>query len=399
MSFIPRILTTELIHRAATNPVVTLVGPRQSGKTTLCKATFSDKAYVSLEPLDTREYAKADPRGFLKQFGETGVVLDEIQNAPELLHYIQDQVDNSGQMGQYILAGSQNLLISAKIAQSLAGRTAILTLLPLAYAELSQAQQAPSSVWEAVWQGGYPRLYNQAVSPTEWLADYTLTYLERDVRQLVNVGNLDQFSRFLQLSAAHTGQELHYTQLANDTGVSHNTIRTWSSVLQESFLSTALLPWLGNLRKRLVKTPKLHFLDTGLVCSLLGISTPEQLRLHPLRGAIFESWVVSEVYKFFLNQGKRPRLFHYRENSGLEFDLLIETVQGLCPVEVKSGQTLHTEFFKNFNQASQRTEDTSSFQLIEGLLVYTGETTQSRQGVTAVPWHQLAGYLAASATP
>jgi Predicted ATPase (AAA+ superfamily) len=388
---IPRTLTAVLHQRASSNPVVTLLGPRQSGKTTLCKATFSDKAYVSLEPLDTRDYAKADPRGFLDQFGDHGVVLDEIQNAPELLHYIQDRVDNNGNMGQYILTGSQNLVISAKVSQSLAGRTAILTLLPLSYTEISQAATPPANVWEAVWKGGYPRLYNQAVAPEEWLADYILTYLQRDVRQLVNVGNLDQFSRFLQLSAAHTAQEVNYTTLGNDVGLSHNTIRTWSSVLQESFLTATLTPWLGNIRKRLVKTPKQHFLDTGVVCSLLGISNPEQLRLHPLRGAIFESWVVAELHKHYLNQGKKPGLYHYRENSGLEFDVLMETPAGLTPIEIKSAQTINSEFFKNFTQAASREELATQLNVSQGKIVYAGDTPQIRHGVRVIPWGQLSG--------
>lgn len=385
---IPRTLTDILRQRAASNPVVTLLGPRQSGKTTLCKATFSDKAYVSLEPLDNRDYAKADPRGFLAQFGNEGVVLDEIQNAPELLHYIQDSVDNSGRLGQYILTGSQNLVISAKVAQSLAGRTAILTLLPLSYAEIRQADAPPGNVWEAVWKGGYPRLYNQPVAAAEWLADYILTYLQRDVRQLVNVGNLDQFSRFLQLSAAHTGQELNYTTLGNDLGLSHNTIRTWSSVLQESFLTATLMPWLGNIRKRLVKTPKLHFLDSGVVCSLLGIANPEQLRLHPLRGAIFESWVVAELQKSYLNRGKKPGLYHYRENSGLEFDVLMETAEGLVPVEIKSGQTISSEFFKSFTQAASREELAAQWCVGQGRIVYAGDAGQVRHGVRVVSWDQ-----------
>lgn len=386
---IPRVLTDVLRQRATSNPIVTLLGPRQSGKTTLCKATFSDKAYVSLEPLDNRDYAKSDPRGFLGQFGDEGVVLDEIQNAPELLHYIQDNVDNSGKMGQYILTGSQNLVISAKVSQSLAGRTAILTLLPLSYAEIRQADAPPCNVWEAVWKGGYPRLYNQAIAPEEWLADYILTYLQRDVRQLVNVGNLDQFSRFLQLSAAHTAKELNYSTLGNDVGVSHNTIRTWSSVLQESFLTTTMPPWLSNIRKRLVKTPKLHFLDSGIICSLLGIATPDQLRLHPLRGAVFESWVVSELHKYHMNQGKRPGLYHYRENRGLEFDVLMETAHGLTPLEIKSGQTISSDFFKNFTQAADREELASQLAVKQGKIVYAGENRQTRHGIQVIPWNQI----------
>lgn len=386
---IPRLLGEVLRQRAASNPVVTLLGPRQSGKTTLCRATFDAKPYVSLEPLDNREYAKSDPRGFLAQFGHEGAVLDEIQNVPELLHYIQDSVDSSGKLGQYILTGSQNLVISAKVAQSLAGRTAILTLLPLSHAELQQADLHHRDVWEAVWQGGYPRLYNPAVVAAEWLADYIVTYLQRDVRQLVNVGNLDQFSRFLQLSAAHTGQELNYTKLGNDLGLSHNTVRTWASVLQESFLTTTLLPWQGNVRKRLIKAPKLHFLDTGVVCALLGIASPEQLRLHPLRGAIFESWVVAEFYKAYLNRGKQPRLYHYRESSGLEFDVLLESSDGLVPVEIKSSQTISSDFFKNFIAAAQREDLTSQWYKGGGSIVYAGDTPQLRHGIRVVPWHRL----------
>jgi len=386
---IPRALASVLRKRAETYPVVTLIGPRQSGKTTLCRAVFEDKAYVSLEPLDTRDYAQSDPRGFLSQFRDDGAVLDEIQNAPELLHYIQDRVDNSRRSGQFILTGSQNLVVSAKVSQSLAGRTAILTLLPLSCQELSQVSSCPSNVWEMVWKGGYPRLYDQPLEPDEWLADYTLTYLQRDVRQLVNVGNLDRFSRFLQLCAARTGQELNYTTLANDVGAAHNTIRSWLSVLYETFIACAIQPWLPNIRKRLVKTPKLHFLDSGLICSLLGIANPEQLRLHPLRGAVFESWVVSELYKSDLNRGKKPRLYHYRENSGLEFDVVVETEDRSIPVEIKSSQTISSDFFKNFTRAEPRDDLASRIDVTRGRIVFAGDTGQTRHGVRVVPWNRV----------
>ncbi len=388
---IPRQLQSVLKNAAKNYPVVTLFGPRQSGKTTLCRATFPDKAYISLEPLDNRDYAKSDPRGFLAQF-TTGAILDEVQNAPELMSYIQEIVDNDPEHGRFILTGSQNFLITEKVSQSLAGRTAILTLLSFNLQELKKSGSDCSDVWEVIWRGGYPRIFDKQLSPPEWLANYTLTYLQRDVRQILNIGDIDRFGQFLKLAAAHSGQELNYSGLGGDIGVSHNTIRSWFSILQASYLSFTLPAWFPNIKKRVVKRPKHHFLDTGLLCYLLGIQTAEQLQFHPLRGAIFETWVSSEIYKGILNQGLQPSLHHYREGNGIEFDLLIDKNGRMTPVEIKSSQTITSSFFKAFRLLEKRDGLTENLEK-GGYIIYTGDQIQNRNGINVLPWNKLSELL------
>ena len=366
---------------------MTVLGPRQSGKTTLCKATFPEKAYVSLEPLDNREFAQSDPRGFLAQYKE-GAILDEVQNTPDLMSYLQENIDHAPEHGKYILTGSENFLMTEKVTQSLAGRTAILTLLPFTLEEIKKSRENCNNVWEVVWRGGYPRLFDKHLSPPDWLANYTLTYLQRDVRQILNIGDLDRFNQFLKLAAAHTAQELNFSGLGNDVGVSHNTIRSWFSILQASYLSITLPAWVANIRKRIVKRPKHHFLDTGLLCHLLGIQSPEQLEQHPLRGAIFETWVIAEVYKGRLNQGLQPSLYHYRETSGIEFDLLYEKNGRLIPLEVKSSRTISSSFFKAFRLLEKREELKRRLEG-KGYITYAGDQTQIRQTVTVLSWDRL----------
>jgi uncharacterized protein len=383
---IERQLSTSLLESSKQFPIVTLLGPRQAGKTTLCKALFKNKPYVSLEPLDVRQYAKTDPREFLAQFPH-GAVLDEIQNVPELFSYLQEIVDKTKYKGLFILTGSENFTLSAKISQSLAGRTAIETLLPFSFGELKTAQEAHENLWEQVWKGSYPRIYDDHIPPQKWLASYLQTYVEKDVRQILNITDNQLFSTFITLLASHTGQEVNYHALSSDVGVSHNTIKKWTGVLQQSFLVYLLPAWYANIKKQILKRPKLHFIDTGLVCYLLGITSPEQLRLHPLRGAIFETWVVSEIYKQGIHQGRIPRLFHYRENMGLEFDLLESVDSHMIPYEIKSGMTFQSDFLKSFKILEKRKDTPFLFQ--KGKVIYGGAASQTRGRIQIVPWYEV----------
>ncbi|HWR92689.1 MAG TPA: ATP-binding protein [Desulfobacterales bacterium] len=383
---INRTLESKLRELAGYYPVVMVTGPRQSGKTTLCQLTFPAKTYLSMEALDTREYALNDPRGFLGQYAE-GAILDEIQHAPELLSYLQGDVDARPNPGRFILTGSQHFGLSQSISQSLAGRCGILVLLPPSLAELRAFPNAPADLFSLMWQGAYPRIYDRNIPAHQWLADYIETYIQRDVRQVINVGDLQAFTGFLKLCAGRTAQEINLSALGTDAGVSHNTARAWLSVLETSYLIHRLPAWHPNIRKQIVKAPKLHLFDSGLVCYLLGIREPEQLRLHPLRGAIFESWVVAEVYKASAHSGLRPSLFHYRETRGIEIDLLIEQGEGLDAVEIKSGATTTGDFFSNLERFPVRLKSAGQKLPIRSHLVYGGDGAYQRSGAQVIPWH------------
>jgi len=320
----PRKFESVLLKLADQYPALTVTGPRQSGKTTLCRSVFPDLGYVNLEPLDQRAFAREDPRGLLAEY-PGGLILDEIQHVPELLRYIQEAVDEDDTPGRFVLTGSQHFALSESIGQSLAGRTAVLQLLPLSIDEYEGFGIPLDSLFEVLFAGGYPRIHDRGIAPKRWLADYVATYVERDVRQIANVSDLGAFSNFLRLCAAHTAQEVNLTALGADAGVSYNTAKAWLSILETSFLIVRCRAWHRNIRKQLVKRPKLHFLDSGLACHLLGIRGAEELRHHPLRGAIFESWVAGEIQKHHTHRGRRPMLFHYREFRGAEIDLLLQS--------------------------------------------------------------------------
>jgi predicted AAA+ superfamily ATPase len=385
---IHRDLLPVLLRWADVYPVVTLTGPRQSGKTTLCKGAFPDKPYVSLEPLETRAFAREDPRGFLGQYPK-GAVLDEVQHAPGLLSYIQDLVDRDPAPGRYVLTGSQHFGLSDAVSQSLAGRTVILHLLPPSLAELRRFPSAPKDLFSTLFMGAYPRIHDHRIPPERWLADYVATYVQRDVRQVLNVGDLLSFTTFLRLCAGSTGQELNLSRLGADAGISQPTAKAWLSVMESSFLCFRLGPWHTNLRKRLVKSPKLHFYDTGLVCHLLGIRNARQLETHPLRGPIFETWVASEVMKMHLHQGLEASAFHYREVSGSEVDLVIQDPDRTRLVEFKSGQTIDASWLKPLLEAKEALEAGSPGQAFEPILVYGGDQQQVRSGVQIRPWDHL----------
>jgi len=385
---IPRDLHPVLLRWAAVYPVVTLTGPRQSGKTTLCRAAFPDKPYISLEPLETRSFALEDPRGFLAQYPD-GAILDEVQHTASLLSYIQELVDRDPAPGRFILTGSQHFGLSDAVSQSLAGRTAILHLLPPSLTELRQFPAAPKDLFSTLFMGAYPRIHDQGIPPERWLADYVATYVQRDVRQVLNVGDLLSFNTFLRLCAGSTGQELNLSRLGADAGISQPTAKAWLSVLESSFLCFRLGPWHRNHRKRLVKAPKLHFYDTGLVCYLLGIRNVQQLETHPSRGAIFETWVASEVMKMHLHQGLEASAFHYREVSGLEVDLVLQTPDRTRLVEFKSGRTIDASWLKPLMDAKISLATGVSGQAFEPILIYGGDEQQVRSGVHIHPWDRL----------
>ncbi|OGQ79174.1 MAG: hypothetical protein A2289_03125 [Deltaproteobacteria bacterium RIFOXYA12_FULL_58_15] len=379
----------QVLKQASTHyPVVTLTGPRQSGKTTLCRAVFPKKAYVSLEALDMREYATRDPRGFLAEYAQ-GAVLDEIQNAQGLLSYLQGSVDDDPTPGRFVLTGSQHLALTAAVAQSLAGRTAVLTLLPLGLGELRRFPKHPKELWETVWAGGYPRIHDQHVPADRWLADYVTTYIQRDVRQVLNVGDLQAFTTFLRMCAGHTGQVLNLTALGGDCGVSHNTAKSWLSVLEASYILFRLPPWHRNTQKRFTKAPKLHFFDTGLACNLLGIRKPLDLVHHPLRGALFESWVVAEAYKHRVNQGLEPDLSFFRDHKGLEVDLVIESSSAVILAEMKSGATVADDFFAPLRRVHELVSSKVPGAEVECRVVFGGEHGQRRTDTKVIAWSDL----------
>ena len=385
---IERVLAESLLGLASQMPCVAVTGPRQSGKTTLCQACFPDLAYVTLEPLDMREFATRDPRGFLKEYRD-GAILDEVQRAPDLLSYLHQELDRDPAPGRFVLTGSQHFGLSAAITQSLAGRIGLLQLLPLSLDEVRLFPSPPADLWTTVWTGGYPRIYDRGLRPGQWLADYVATYVQRDVRQVLNVADLDSFTTFLKLAAGRTGQEINRSALGADTGVSHNTARAWLSVLETSFVLFRLPPWYRNMRKRAVKTPKLHFIDSGLACYLLGIREPDQLRLHPLRGAIFESWVASEVLKARLHRGRQSDLFHVRQDRGAALDLVAEAGSRVYAVEVKSGATVASDFFKGLQEFRRRLADQFPDLHADLRLVYGGERAETRNGVQVIPWEKI----------
>ncbi|MDA3789481.1 MAG: ATP-binding protein [Desulfobacula sp.] len=390
---INRTLEKKLHELAGYYPAVVVTGPRQSGKTTLCRMAYPNKPYVSLEALDIRDFAYSDPRGFLAEYSG-GAIIDEIQHAPELLTYLQSYIDTNPDPGRFILTGSQHFGLSQSIAQSLAGRCGILVLLPPSLEELCDFPSAPADLFPLLRQGAYPRIYDREIPAHQWLADYTNTYIQRDVRQIINVGDLQTFSGFLKLCAGRTAQEINLSKLGSDAGVSHNTARSWLSIMETSYIIHSLPAWHTNIRKQVVKAPKLHFFDSGLVCYLLGIREPEQLRLHPLRGAIFESWVVSEIYKSLAHSGLQPSLFHYREARGPEIDLLIEHGLELELVEIKSGATINTDFFKNLKRFSDRMEGAGKKRPLRSHVVYGGDDSQKRSDAQVLSWRHIQRLIA-----
>jgi predicted AAA+ superfamily ATPase len=395
---IKRTLAPRLKRAAKQLPIVTLTGPRQSGKTTLVRAVFGDYRYVSMELPDQREFALNDPRGFLDQF-DGPVILDEVQRAPELFSYIQVLADEHREWaGRFILTGSQNFLLLQSISQSLAGRCAVLHLLPFSLAELegrkSMALEAIAKtsirsprkrsrkLLETLFAGFYPRIHDRRLKPGDWLAGYYQTYLERDVRNVLNVGDIESFGRFIRLCAGRCGQLLNLSGLASDCGISHTTAKRWISVLEASFIVTQLRPHHKNFGKRLIKSPKLYFLDTGLLCYLLQIHSPQELLHRSERGAIFESFVISELFKNYMHRGEQPRLYFWRDAAGHELDVVIDRGDALIPIEIKSAQTFSSSFLDNLMYWKKLSGDMEA----PAALIYGGEESFRRRGVVVRPW-------------
>ena len=374
---IERTLTAQARNVFKKYPVVTIIGPRQSGKTTLARAVFPQKKYVNLENPATREFAREDPNGFLAQFPD-GAVIDEVQRVPELVSYLQVIVDEKGVNGLFVLTGSQQFLLMKDVSQSLAGRTAILKLLPFSIEEA--ALFGEYDVDELIFRGFYPRIYDQDIPPDVALGDYYETYVERDVRQLINVRNLTLFQRFVRLCAGRVGQLLNLKSLADDTGISHSTAREWMSVLEASFIVFLLQPFHANIKKRLVKSPKIYFYDVGLASWLCGIEDVRQLTTHPLRGNFFENMVVIEAIKHRYNHGKRNNLFFYRDSSGNEIDILYGLLQQHVAIEVKSGKTVSADYFKAINKFAVNFPEL----VMEKVVVYAGDQIQERKDVKVV---------------
>jgi len=386
-----RTIQDQLERLAAQHPVVTITGPRQSGKTTLSRTTFPDHAYVSLETPSERELASEDPLAFLGRFEGKGAILDEIQRAPELPSYLQSIVDEDPSPGRFILTGSQSLSLLDRVSQSLAGRTALLELLPLDLREIRRFPHPPEDLDTLLWEGGYPRIHDRDLPPNEWLADYTATYLERDLRSLLRVGDLAAFHTFLRLCAGRVGQLLNLASLAADCGIAQPTARSWLSVLEASFIVFLIPPFHANLGKRLAKHPKLYFHDSGLATSLLGIDSPRQLATHPLRGALFEGWVISEIVKWHRNRARRPELSFYRERDRIEIDLLIEHGEELMLLEAKAGRTPAGDYFKAFPHFTEliQARGDSRWQVARQAVVYGGEESQLRSAGELLSWSDL----------
>ncbi len=400
---IPRHLSSYILKYAKQYPIVALVGPRQSGKTTLTQALFPNHRYISLENLDYRQYAAEDPRGFLNEHGPN-VILDEVQRVPELFPYLQEIVDSNPINGQYVLTGSSQFLLMEKITQSLAGRIVTFKLYPLSFTELYGYPADPNQdaifrvrhshrkhlqqddLYNLLLTGFYPRIHDQHLDSYKWYENYVLTYVERDVRSLLQVRNIRTFETFLKLCASLSGQLMNYSSLSNALGISVMTVKHWISLLETSGLIFILPPFFENFSKRLVKTPKLYFVDTGLLCFLLSIRNMEHLTTHPLLGSIFETFMVSECFKRFYNIGETPPLYFWRDQTGNEIDLLINSGRQNFPIEIKLSQTFQTDFRKGIDRWLQLDRNPAE----SGLVVYCGEhAVQTQTSVPATPWYLL----------
>jgi predicted AAA+ superfamily ATPase len=389
---IPRRLRAIALERSTRYPTLTITGPRQSGKTTLCREAFPDLAYVNLEDQTTREQALSDPSGFVARL-HGGAVLDEVQRAPELLSAIQVAVDASAQNGRFVLSGSHNFQLHSAIDQSLAGRTSVLDLLPPALDELRQFATAPRDLPPTLFHGAYPRIFDQGIPVSEFMADYVRTYVERDVRLLLNVQDLGTFQTFLRLCAGRTGSLLNLTALASDAGISHVTAKAWIGLLEASYIVKRIQPWNRNLGKRLVKTPKLHFLDSGLLCWLLDIRSASQVETHPLRGQIFESWVVAEVLKARANAGLSDPVWFFRDKSGTEIDLMLDLPDRRVLVETKSGGRVAPDGTAHLHEVAEHMAGDPLLRgSIDRIVVYGGGERVTVNGVELLPWSQVPAY-------
>lgn len=381
---IERVAAHKITQLAKQFKAVAIIGPRQSGKTTLARACFPNKAYVSLENPDNRQFAQSDPKGFLDTYFE-GAILDEVQRVPELLSWLQQNLDDDERRGKFILTGSNNFLLLEKITQTLAGRVAYLDLLPFCVAELERIPGGPGELNQLLLKGAYPPIQAQGIDPRDWFPAYVRTYVERDVRQIKNIENLLSFEKLLNLCAGRIGQQVNYSNLGLEAGIDYKTVQSWLGILQASYIIHMLPPYYRNFNKRVVKSPKLYFYDTGLACYLLRIADPQMLAIHPARGALFENFIIAELLKNRFNAGQRSNLYYWRDQSGNELDVLIDEGIELIAVEIKSGQTITPEYFKGLAYWEKLTGKSG------GLVIYAGDTRQRRSdGIVVESWRKVA---------
>jgi hypothetical protein len=386
---VPRLLEPLLLRRLAAYPVAVITGPRQSGKTTLARSAAPNAAYLSLEDPDTRSFANEDPRGFLRQLGPQ-TILDEVQRCPLLFSYLQGVVDADPRPGRFLLTGSSQFEMLDSITQSLAGRASLLTLLPFSLGELRASGRSVPKIENLLHEGLFPRVHDRAIPASDWLQDYVATYVERDVRQILRIQDLAAFQRFLALCAGRIGQLVNVASLAADAGITRVTADAWLSVMEASYLVFRVPPWFSNPSKRLIKTPKLYFCDPGLAAWLVGIRQPAHLIAHPLRGALFENWIMTELLKARLHHGLRPALHFLRDKGGNEVDAYIETAphKGQA-VEIKSGSTIASDFFDGLDFWRRNLPGIE----IQPWLIYGGDTRQDRERGTVLPWTALGALL------
>jgi len=397
MASIKRHLEPALIETARSFPAIWITGPRQAGKTTLAKTAFPEYAYVSFEDIDMRSFAKNDPRSFLRQFPDR-VILDEVQKCPDILSYLQTHLDTLGGAGHFVLTGSHQFQLAASISQSLAGRVAIVNLLPFSLSELyglapSPVEQAAAgtdllpasfSLETILFEGMYPAIHGKKMNAPKWLSSYYATYLERDVREVTSVRDLHQFDTFVRLCAARTGSLINYSDIASNCGASLATVKSWLSILELSGIIMLVRPSFGNFSKRLIKQPKLHFLDSGLLCHLLRISDPTQLAFHPLKGRIFESFIVSEIIKSYYNAQRETPLSFWRDSKGREIDALLDMGAWQLPIEIKASETINEAFFDALRWWLALPENGTK----RGIIIYGGQENQVRGDIAVRSWRQ-----------
>jgi uncharacterized protein len=379
---VKRTISNRLLSLSKKIPILTITGPRQSGKTTLAKSVFPDYRYISLENPDNLDFALSDPKGFLNTYGQK-IIIDEAQYAPKLFSYIQTIIDEKKENGLYVLTGSQNFLLHAKISQSLAGRVIIFNLLPFSNDELKSTKYKIDKLSDLIVKGFYPRIFDSGLNSSDWYQSYIQTYLERDVRQILNVGDINAFRNFLRVCAGRCGQVLNLSSIGSDLGISYQTVKKWLSVLEQSYIVYFLQPYFENFNKRITKSPKLYFYDTGLVCSLLGINSPESFELHYLKGSIFESFVISELLKSKFNLGISDEIFYWKDLNGNEIDCIISSGKEIKAIEIKAAETIKSEFFKTlylWNKLDTKKNNSLN-------LVYGGNEYQKREFVKIYSWN------------